>query len=116
MTPKWVVSGGIAQTISLPGGADLVAAVDTRYETSRETQLNYLPETLAPSYTRTDLSLTYHPRSRRWSVTGYLNNVENSAVIAQTQVGRNYSIANGGPTFAWLQPPREFGARVHWQY
>ena len=113
LTPTLTLGGGIEHTFRLGNGGDLVASVDARHESSRETQLNYLPETKAPAYTKTDLNLTYHEPNRRWSLSAYVLNVTNKVIFAQTQVGRSYSIANGGPTFVWLQPPRTYGARLH---
>ncbi|NIJ08489.1 iron complex outermembrane receptor protein [Sphingomonas vulcanisoli] len=111
-TPKFVVSGGISQTMPLNGGANLVLAVDTRYEGARWTQINYLPENYAQAYTRTDAQVTLNFKGDHWSVTAFVQNLENDAVIAGTLTGRNYNTAVGGIVDAILQPPRTYGARL----
>jgi iron complex outermembrane receptor protein len=111
-TPEWLIQGGIDHTIPLGNGGDLVLSAMSRYESKRYTQLSYLPETVAAPYTDTDLSVTYRAPSQRWSLTAFVQNVENNDVISLTSVGRTYTMANGGILTAVLQPPRTFGARL----
>jgi iron complex outermembrane receptor protein len=110
--PHVVLQGGIEQTLSLPGGHRLVASVEERYESARETQLNYLPETRAGSYHETNLSLTYNEPKDRWSVQAYVMNLEDALVYGIINPGRNYTIQKGGLLDVSLQPPRTAGVRV----
>lgn len=111
-TPKFVLSGGISHTIPLYSGAKIILSVDSRYESARWTQLNYLPENYAPSYTRTDAQISFAAARERWSVTAFVQNIENKAVIAGTLTGRNYNSNVGGIVDAILQAPRTYGVRV----
>jgi iron complex outermembrane recepter protein len=109
--PRTTVQLGIDQTLRLTNGGDIVGAVSERYESGRETQLNYLPETYVGSYHKTDVTLTYHEPKDRWHVQAYIENAENAAVIGIVAVGRNYNIATGGLLAASLEAPRTFGVR-----
>jgi iron complex outermembrane receptor protein len=109
--PRATVQAGIEQTVPLPNGGSLLGALDSRYESARETQLNYLPETHVGSYHKTDLTITYHEPKDRWHVQAYVDNAENAAVPGIVLVGRNYNITTGGLMAASLEPPRTFGVR-----
>jgi len=109
--PDWVLQGGIDQTFDLGNGGNVVASVTERYESSRETNLNYLRESRVPGYNRTDASLTYNSPDRNWSVSLWIQNIEDKAVIALVNPGRTYTISGGGLIGASLQAPRTFGIR-----
>ncbi len=110
MTPKWTVNLGAEQTIPLPGGADLVLGLNTRHESARYTNLSYAPFTLVPGYWRTNATLTYNTADRRFSLSGYVNNIENKAVPEGVGTGLNFP---GIPLLpVTLKPPRTFGVRI----
>ncbi|HWL47604.1 MAG TPA: TonB-dependent receptor [Sphingomonadaceae bacterium] len=111
--PTWVLQGGIDQTFEFSNGGNVVVSISERFESARETYLSYLRETYAPSYNRTDASLTYNAPSRNWSLTAWIRNIEDKAVVTSVNPGRTYSITGGGLMGAMLQPPRTFGARVN---
>jgi iron complex outermembrane recepter protein len=107
-TPDWVVNAAIQQTFSLGSGARLVANLSSRYEDARATSITYLPYTIVPSYTRTNLSLTYHTPQDGWTVSAYVNNIENDDVVSVAGT----SSGHVNFLFADLKPPRTYGARV----
>ena len=110
MTPKWTVNLGAEQTVPLPGGADLVLGVNTRHESSRYTNLSYAPFTVVQGYWRTNATLTYNTPDRRFSVTGFVNNIENNAVPEAVGTGLSFP---GIPLLpVTLKPPRTFGVRI----
>ncbi len=110
MTPKWTINLAAEQTFPLPGGGDLVLGVNTRHETARYTNLSYAPFTVAPSYWRTNATLTYNTPDRRLSITGYINNIENKAEPEGIGTGLNFPTIPLLPVT--LKPPRTFGVRV----
>ena len=110
MTPKWTVNLGAEQTMPLPNGGDLVLGVNTRHESSRYTNLSYAPFTVVAGYWRTNATLTYNTPDRRFSVTGFVNNIENNATPEAVGTGLNFP---GIPLLpVTLKPPRTFGVRV----
>jgi iron complex outermembrane receptor protein len=114
MTPKWTINLSAEQTFPLPGGGDLVLGVNTRHESGRYTNLNYAPFTFTPGYWRTNATLTYDTPSRRFSVTAFVNNIENKAVPEGVGAGLNFPTIPLLPVT--LKPPRTFGLRVGAHY
>lgn len=110
--PQWTVGGSLQHHFELGSGATIVLDVNSRYETSRETALNYLPETRVGSYTRTDASLTFNAPGEHWFMMAFVKNIEDNAVIARVQPGRTYSVSNGGLLSATYQAPRTCGIRA----
>ncbi|GAA0322239.1 TonB-dependent receptor [Sphingomonas oligophenolica] len=109
-SPEWVVAGNIEQSFPLASGARIVASLFSRYESSRELDISYIPETHAGSSTRSDAVLTYEPDGRRWSVSAFVNNIENKVVLSNATPNPSYS-ANG-VVAATLRAPRTFGVRM----
>jgi iron complex outermembrane receptor protein len=107
--PDWIANLGLRQTLTLGAAGELVADVNTHYQSARETDLSYLPATRVGSYWMTNLGVTYNPPGHRWSVTGYVDNISNEAVPAAVAPSANYPLL---PTIAAvLYPPRTYGVR-----
>ena len=105
-SPKWTVNLNARQTIPL-GALSLVAEIQTHYQSATLTGLEFLPvEVQRPAWT-TDFSLTLEGPGRHWTLTGYVRNVENSAVVTATflQPLVGAALPNGS-----VKPPRTFGA------
>lgn len=111
-TPTWVIQGGIQQKLPLANGGDVTFDVNSRYETSRWLQISYIPEAHQGAYTDTDLMMTYNPPSKRWSVSAFVNNLENNNIKSVVYIGRIYTKTRGGLLDAVLQAPRTFGGRL----
>jgi iron complex outermembrane receptor protein len=60
-----------------------------------------------PSYTRTDLSLTWEAPGDRYSIQGFVQNLENKAVLNRTTIG------GGGAIFQNFGAPRIIGVRAN---
>ena len=68
------------------------------------------PFTVVAGYWRTNATLTYNTPDRRFSVTGFVNNIENNATPEAVGTGLNFP---GIPLLpVTLKPPRTFGVRV----
>jgi iron complex outermembrane recepter protein len=107
--PEWVANLGLEQTIPLGNSGELVAEVNTQHESDRETDVSYVPASRVGSYWITNLALTFNPPGRRWSITGYVNNVSDAAVPDSVAPSSNYPTI---PTIAAvLKPPRTYGVR-----
>ncbi len=110
-SPKWTANLSYDHTFLLGGGLELVAGADTRLESSRFVTIDYLPETRQGAYMMSDASLTLSGDGGRWSLAGFVNNIENKTVLAG---------ATSRPVlqtvYSVLRPPRTYGGRVRFKF
>ena len=107
---------GYEHSFWLANGSAIKLGVQSHYEGSYWTLFDHTPGTKQPSYTKTNLVLTYQAARSHglaWHVQGYINNIENTPVIA-TAAPPNSS-SNGVP-WVHLEEPRLFGVRVGVDY
>jgi iron complex outermembrane receptor protein len=109
-SPEWVWSGTIEQRVPLASGDHIVASLFSRYESARELDIGYIPETRARRSTRTDAVLTYEFQKMDLSISAFVNNIEDNVVISNATPNPSYS-ANG-VVAATLRAPRTFGLRL----
>ncbi len=87
------------------GDGELVADAGIRGSSSYElTDIATLVFFYQPSYTKTDLSLTYRGADDAWNVGVFVENLENNLVLTSAAFGQF-----DGVSFA---DPRQFGIRV----
>ena len=114
-SPEWVASVDYSYRLPLANGRNITAQVRTRISDSYE----FLSTTLRaqfrqPSYTRTDLTLTYNAPDQRWYLQGFAKNLENAVVLSSaTTVAAFPGLAGGTVTF---QDPRTYGARMGFKF
>lgn len=106
--PEWVIGASLQQTFHLGDGGRIVGRVFSRYESSRELDIAYIPETREGSSTRTDASITYEAPAG-WSVAAFVNNIEDDAVASNVTVNPAYALNQ--VVAVSLRPPRTFGVR-----
>ncbi len=110
-SPEWAFNAGYSYTQPLANGASLIAGIRTRYSA----KYAFFTQTLRaqfwqPSFTKTDLSLTYDSGAQ-WSVQGYVRNVENTIELTAAGVGGGFpGLNNGG---AGISEPRTYGVRLN---
>ncbi|WP_054109149.1 TonB-dependent receptor [Novosphingobium sp. AAP83] len=108
--PRWSFSGGyehdfvLADLLVTPGGR-------TRIESSRFLGIEYLPESRQGGYMSSDLYLTVGDADKRWSITGFVNNVENETIFASSVLRPVVPIVYNA-----LRPPRTYGLRASFNY
>jgi iron complex outermembrane receptor protein len=107
--PKWVLSGGIQQTVPLSNGGNLVGSLGGRYRSGQYTDFSFLPVTRTGSHTVADASLTYRSPGS-WKVTAFMNNVFNDVTASVVYLG---SLGRYGPIGATVTPPRTYGLRLN---
>lgn len=111
-SPEWTASVGLRHRWALPGGARLELLARTHFETRQNVDYHDFAATEQGSWTRSDLRLDYQAASQRWTVSAYVRNLENRAVV---QTGSPYSIAaaiqTAGKSYGTgaLAPPRTAG-------
>ncbi len=108
-SPRWAGNLGIQQTIPLGHDDSLIVQARTRYQSDTLTGLEFLPQEVQHRYWMSSALLTYQGAGQRWSVTAYINNIENRNVMNLTSV---HPIAGSGIIGAAVDPPRTYGARI----
>ncbi|WP_428630158.1 TonB-dependent receptor [Sphingopyxis sp.] len=105
-SPKWSFNLGVEQTIEL-SDYNLVAQGGTRYRGDFFAATTYFPWVVSPAGFQSDASLTLAPKSDRWFVTAYVNNIENTRRLAQANVNLSVGTMTGLAT-----APRTYGLRI----
>ncbi len=112
--PKATLTLGYTHNWDLSTGASLTAYAGVRYSTAY-----YLSDTgtptqaplffAQPSFTKSDLTLTYSSADDRWSVQAFVKNIENKGQLASL-------FTNGGSSYATLTEPRTAGIRGSFKF
>ncbi len=105
-SPRWTVNLAGQQTFEL-GDYKLVAGVDTQYKTSRTVGFEFLPEQRVGSTWTTNAQVSFGPASDKWSIAGFVRNIEDDRIL---NFAVTHPLANalvGGST-----APRTYGARA----
>jgi len=105
--PRWVLNAGYEHHFELAGSGRIIAGVDTRVESARYLSLDYLPLGRQGSYMMSNARLTYETPSGKLAITGFVNNLENALVFANSV----QSPAKPGVIYNQIRPPRTFGIR-----
>ena len=107
--PDTTVTLGYTQDIAIANGASLTAYIGSRYSSSYvlsnfaiATPVQYIQK----AFTRSDINLSYNAAADKWSVQGYVKNLENKTVLT------GYSFSSFTGNQAYLSEPRTFGLRA----
>lgn len=106
--PKWIVNLGWEHTFPLATGGKIVAGADTRLESARYLSIDYLEQGRQGAYAMSNARVTYEAPGGEWSLTGYVNNIEDKVVFANSL----QSPAKAGVIYNQVRPPRTYGLRV----
>ncbi|WP_125953436.1 TonB-dependent receptor [Novosphingobium sp. MD-1] len=107
--PKWSVTLNGQQTFHLDT-LKLVLQANTRFRSSTFVSADYLSYLKAPANFVTTLSVTLAEESDRWSITGYVFNVENNQRIVNPFANSaNLIVANA-------EQPRTYGIRAAFKF
>jgi iron complex outermembrane receptor protein len=106
-SPEWSANLGYEHTFSFGGDMSVLIGVRSRLEASRYVNIDYLPEQRQDSYTTSDAYVTLFGASERWSLTGFVSNIEDEAVISGA-----FSRPVLQTVYASLRPPRTYGVRA----
>jgi iron complex outermembrane recepter protein len=107
--PKYSASAGYTHTFPLGNGGKVDAAVRTRLSGAYFMQdLNQLSQYRQPSFTKTDLTLTYNAPEDRFYIQGFVKNLENEITLAAASSGLGAS--------ATIEEPRTYGVRAGFKF
>ena len=108
-SPEWTVTAGVTQTFPLGNDGNVQVAARTRLSDSYYlAALGTLNQFRQPSFTRTDLTLTYNAPDQRWYLQGFVRNVENSIVVSTASSGAFAGVQ--------IQDPRTYGVRTGFRF
>jgi iron complex outermembrane receptor protein len=111
--PKWTIAFGYDHEFDLGDKGTLTASVFSRYKSQYNlTSLNYAGD-LQKGYVQTDLSVSYSPAGKKFSLQAYVRNIENYVPIV-------FASFTGGPpinvyNYVFGQP-RTFGVMATIRY
>lgn len=104
-SPKWTLNLAGQQTIPV-GDYQFVAGIDTQYKGRRPIGFSYVPESyVGPDWT-TNAQLSFGPESGRWSIAGYVRNIENDRIQLYSSLHPTALFLIAGTT-----APRTYGVR-----
>jgi iron complex outermembrane receptor protein len=106
-SPKWTVNLSYQHTFELGHIGTLDARVGTRIESESVLGIEYLPGEYQKAYTKSNASLTWHDATKRYSITGYVDNIEKAVVKTYAFVQPVVGIPMVG-----LDAPRTYGVRL----
>lgn len=104
--PKWSLNLSYEHGFDVGRDYRVIGLIRSRIESSRFLALEYLPEQRQAPYMMTDLALTLEAPRQSWSLTAFVNNVENETLYAGS-ASRPFLSA----VYNTLRPPRTYGIR-----
>jgi iron complex outermembrane receptor protein len=110
-SPEWSANLGYQHRFEL-GEYALVASARSRIESSRFLTLEYLDDSRQGSFTSSDASLTFEAPEAKWSITGFVNNIEDDTVLSGSSGVRPFL----NVSYTSLRPPRTYGVRATMRY
>jgi iron complex outermembrane recepter protein len=124
-TPKYVVGAGGSYTFNI-GEGSLVAAVRTRLSDSFViSDFNNAIQFRQPSYTKTDITLTYTAPDKRWYLSAFAKNLEDNVELTYILAAPQTPLNNQAPAAvrriegtgsAIVGAPRTFGVRAGFKF
>ncbi len=109
LSPRWTITGSAAYEIDL-GMGTLTPSAQVYYNDGYDNLDLNLPIAKTPSYTKTDLRLTFASASGNLTLQAYVENLEDTAVLNRTAIGANRSIN------ASYGMPRTYGVRAGFKF
>lgn len=109
-SPKWTFNLGYQHRFEL-GDMDLTVGADTQIQSSRYLVINYLPEMRQGSFMLSNAFVTLENPGQRWSITGYINNIEDEEVLANAGLKPIADVV-----YVALRPPRTYGVRLGYKF
>ncbi|WP_240624520.1 TonB-dependent receptor [Aurantiacibacter odishensis] len=106
-SPRWTFNLGYEHTFELGSGLELIAGAQTTIESSRYLDVDFSEESLQDSSMKSDAFLTLESIDDGWSLTAFINNIEDEEILASSGTRPILNIKYGA-----LRPPRTYGLRA----
>jgi iron complex outermembrane receptor protein len=109
-SPPYTITAGYSHTFPLANGGSVFGRISSMLVDGNYTRDSNLPGDWEASYTNTSLNIGYRTPDNHWSLTGWVRNIEDKAVmsVAQGAVGRP-----GWNVFMF--PPRMWGFTLKYE-
>ena len=110
--PEWSFTAGIEQVIPLGEIGSLRFTAGTRYQSGIFTGFELLPVQYQAGYFTSNAQLSFTTANERFTVTGFVNNIENNNVVGYSQPHPQ------APSLSIqaLRPPQTYGVRVGFKF
>jgi iron complex outermembrane recepter protein len=105
-SPGWEYNFAYDHKFRIANGANLDLRLGSHYETSSYADFRERLGSYVPGHSQSNARLAYNSSNGHWSIAGYVNNIENYALVT------NYTSGTPGvvPPSVFLAPPRTYGA------
>ena len=110
--PEWTVNAAWEHRFELGDGSQVVFGLDTRIETERYLSLDFVADGRQGSSTMSNARLSWEAASGNWSVTAFVNNIEDDIVFSNSLK----SPVKGGTIYNQMRPPRTYGLRTSFRF
>ncbi|PZU57958.1 MAG: TonB-dependent receptor [Sphingobium sp.] len=108
--PRWSFNLGYEHTFPLFGGT-LTPRVQTHIETSSFYGIENFAYQKQDSYSRSDLVVTFTEADKKWSLQGFIRNIEDETIITSAVASTRFGTYSYG-----MAPPRTYGARLTYNF
>lgn len=108
-SPKWSAVLDYEHTFAVGSDTDLRLGARTKIESSRYLSIEFLPEERQGGYMTSDLYAKLE--MPHWSLTAYVNNIENTTIYSGTSLRPVFPIV-----FNILRAPRTYGLRLGFDF
>ncbi len=106
-SPRWSANIGYEHSFPIAGDMNLIAGVRSNIESSRYLNANYREVEKQRAYMMSDAFLTLEGPNEKWTVTAFINNIEDKEVLARAGTRPILDFPVGT-----LRPPRTYGLRL----
>ena len=109
MTPEWTITVAYDKVIPLGDLGTLTASAFSTFKSAYFGDIFNYRDSKQTAFTQTDLSLTYAPENKRFSLQGFVRNIENNRPL--TYAG--FTVAGPDDIYNWqFAAPRTYGVRL----
>jgi iron complex outermembrane recepter protein len=106
--PEWSATFGYDHRFDLSDSLELTIGARTQVQSGRFMRNGYRPQEFQGAFMITDAFISLGAPDGRWTVTGFINNIENEAVF-NGSVQKTFVT---GVFYNHVRPPRTYGLRV----
>lgn len=110
--PEWSANLSYQHRFELGNDYALIGFARTRIESGRFLSIEYLPEEYQGAYRSSDLLLTLEGPANKWSISSYVNNVEDRTIKSGSGGLRPFINA----AYTSLRAPRTYGVRASFKF
>lgn len=114
-SPKWSVNVSYQRSFDLGDGGQIRGLVNFKYVGSRWALYTHQPGSQIAESTNTGITLGYFAKDDRWSIEGWIRNLEDDVV--KTTCGNAFPMPPAGTgTGCFYEPPRTYGGRFSFKF